>query len=275
MIAFVMFLVVLGSIVFHLLSPWWWTPIASNWGGIDSILQLTFALTGFVFAAVIGFMIYCIYKFRKVPGRRGAYEPESKTTEITLTAVTTVGIIALLAPGLVVWDEYVSPPDNVVPIEVMGQQWYWSFRLPGDDGILGTSDARNINDENPFGMNPNDPNGQDDILIQGDDLHLLIDQPVKVLLRSIDVLHNFYVPQFRGKMDMVPGMITYYWFTPEKSGEYEILCAELCGVGHHAMRGFVSVDDETNYNEWLSEQMTFKESMDSASLNVNKFAENK
>ena len=141
--------------------------------------------------------------------------------------------------------------------------------------ILGTSDARNINDENPFGMNPNDPNGQDDILIQGDDLHLLIDQPVKVLLRSIDVLHNFYVPQFRGKMDMVPGMITYYWFTPEKSGEYEILCAELCGVGHHAMRGFVSVDNESNYNEWLSEQMTFKESMESASLNVNKFAENK
>ena len=75
MIAFVMFLVVVGSIVFHLLSPWWWTPKASNWGGIDSILQLTFALTGFVFAAVIGFMIYCIYKFKKVPGRRGAYDP--------------------------------------------------------------------------------------------------------------------------------------------------------------------------------------------------------
>ena len=174
---------------------------------------------------------------------------------------------------MVVWDEYVNPPDNVVPVEVMAQQWYWSFRLPGEDGILGTSDARNINDENPFGLNPNDPNGQDDVLIQGDDLHLLIDQPVKVLLRSIDVLHNFYVPQFRGKMDMVPGMITYYWFTPTKSGEYEILCAELCGVGHHAMRGFVSVDDEVSYNEWLSDQMTFKDSVESIGLKVNKFAE--
>ena len=104
-VAIIFALVIVASIAFHFWSPWWWTPIASNWGGIDSILQLTFALTSFVFAAVIGFMIYCIYKFKKVPGRRGAYEPESKTTEITLTAVTTVGIIALLAPGLVVWDE--------------------------------------------------------------------------------------------------------------------------------------------------------------------------
>ncbi|MED5437473.1 MAG: cytochrome-c oxidase, partial [Pseudomonadota bacterium] len=241
MIIFLMFLVLAGSILFHLFSPWWWTPIASNWGGIDFIIELTFAITGFVFAAVIGFMIYCLYKFKKVPGRRGEYEPENKKTEVTLTVLTTIGVIALLAPGLIVWDEYVSPPDDVMPVEVMGQQWFWSFRLPGEDGILGTSDARNINSENPFGLNPNDPNGQDDILIEGDDLHLLIDQPVKVLLRSIDVLHNFYVPLFRGKMDMVPGMITYYWFTPEKVGEYEILCAELCGVGHHAMRGYVSV----------------------------------
>ena len=259
MIAFVMFLVVLGSIVFHLLSPWWWTPIASNWGGIDSILQLTFALTGFVFAAVIGFMIYCIYKFRKVPGRKGAYEPESKKTEITLTAVTTVGIIALLAPGLVVWDEYVSPPDNVVPIEVMGQQWYWSFRLPGEDGILGTSDARNINDENPFGINPDDPFGQDDVMIQSDVLNLKIDRPVKILLRSVDVLHNWYVPQFRSKMDAVPGVITFYWFEPNKVGEYEVLCAEYCGVGHYAMRGTVIVQDEQNYNQWLNEQETYSE----------------
>ena len=110
-------------------------------------------------------------------------------------------------------------------------------------------------------MNPNDPNGQDDILIQGDDLHLLIDQPVKVLLRSIDVLHNFYVPQFRGKMDMVPGMITYYWFTPIRTGNFEILCMEYCGTGHYAMLGYVIVDEQEDYDEWLSEQMTFEEMM--------------
>ena len=73
---------------------------------------------------------------------------------------------------------------------------------------------------------------------------------------------------------MVPGMITYYWFTPEKTGEYEILCAELCGVGHHAMRGYVSVDSEESYDEWLSEQMTFKDLMESADLETNKFVKN-
>ena len=119
------------------------------------------------------------------------------------------------------WDDYVSPPEDAMPIEAMGQQWYWSFRLPGEDGILGTTDARNINADNPFGMNKNDPNGQDDILIEGDDLHLEHDKPVKFLLRSIDVLHNFYVPQFRAKMDLVPGMVTFYWIKPTVTGNYD------------------------------------------------------
>ena len=103
--------------------------------------------------------------------------------------------------------------------------------------------------------------GLDDILIQGDDLHILINQPVKVNLRSIDVLHDFYIPQFRAKMDMVPGVVTYYWFTPIRTGNFEILCMEYCGTGHYAMRGRVLVDEQKDYEEWLSEQMTFEEMM--------------
>ena len=114
----------------------------------------------------------------------------------------------------------------------MGQQWQWSFRFPGEDGVLGTSDFRNIGPENPFGLNPDDPNGQDDVLIEGGELHLPLDRPVKVLLRSIDVLHDFYVPEFRAKMDMVPGVVTYFWFTPTRTGTFEVLCFELCGTGH-------------------------------------------
>ena len=78
---------------------------------------------------------------------------------------------------------------------------------------------------------PNDPNGQDDVIIEAADLHLPIGKPVKMLLRSIDVLHDFYVPEFRAKMDMVPGSVTYFWFTPTRTGTFEVLCAELCGVG--------------------------------------------
>ena len=118
-------------------------------------------------------------------------------------------------------------------------------------------------------MNENDPNGRDDILIEGDALHLLHDKPVKFLLRSIDVLHNFYVPQFRAKMDLVPGMVTFYWIRPTVIGDYEILCAELCGVGHHAMRGEVLVDDASDYQEWLSEQLTFGEIQQQVMLEKN------
>ena len=104
-----------------------------------------------------------------------------------------------------------------------------------------------------------DPNGKDDILIQDDVLHLKTNRPVKILLRSLDVLHNFYVPQFRAKMDAIPGIITYYWFEPNKIGEYEVLCAEYCGVGHYAMRAKVIVQSEGNYDNWIKEQETFSD----------------
>ena len=85
-------------------------------------------------------------------------------------------------------------------------------------------------------------------------LHLQIDRPVKILLRSLDVLHNYYVPQFRAKMDAIPGIISYYWFEPNKVGDYEVLCAEYCGVGHYAMRAKVIVETEENYKNWINEQ---------------------
>jgi cytochrome c oxidase subunit 2 len=266
MVPFILLLVIVGSVLFHIFTPWYSTPIASNWSNIDKTIELTFWMTGGVYVAVLGFMTYCVIRFRSKEGHRADDEPESKKLEIILTVLTTIGVAGLLAPGLIVWDEYVSPPEDAMPIEAMGQQWYWSFRLPGEDGVLGTTDARNINADNPFGMNKNDPNGQDDILIEGDDLHLELEKPVKFLLRSIDVLHNFYVPQFRAKMDLVPGMVTYYWIRPTLAGGYEILCAELCGVGHHAMRGFVKVEGKEDYKNWLDDQSTFKALQEEAKL---------
>tara|TARA_B100001741_G_scaffold252707_1_gene214679 strand:- start:409 stop:888 length:480 start_codon:yes stop_codon:yes gene_type:complete len=141
----------------------------------------------------------------------------------------------------------------------MAWQWGWQYRLPGEDKKLGTTQVQNINDNNPFGINLDDPYGKDDVLIQADVINLKNNRPVKILLRSVDVLHNWYVPQFRAKMDAVPGVVTYYWFEPNKTGEYEVLCAEYCGVGHYAMRGGVIVQDEQEYNEWLDEQETFSE----------------
>ena len=231
-IAFVLILLTVGSVVFHFMSPWWWTPIASNWGYIDDTIIITFWITGVVFVLICLFMAYCAFRFRHREGVKAAYEPENKKLELWLTGLTTVGVIGLLTPGLFVWGQYVTVPEEATAFEVMGQQWQWSFRLPGEDGVLGTTDVHFVSDDNPFGVNLGDPDGQDDVLIEADDLHIPIGQPVKALLRSLDVLHDFYVPQFRAKMDMVPGMVTFFWFTPTVAGTYEVLCAELCGVGH-------------------------------------------
>jgi cytochrome c oxidase subunit 2 len=258
-------LVIIGSIAFHFLTPWWWTEIASNWGGIDDTIILTFWVTGAVFVAICLFMSFCVWRFRYNKDRKAEYKPENSKLEWALTIFTTLGVCALLAPGLIVWNKYVTVPEDAVDIEVMGQQWYWNFRLPGEDGKLGLTDIRNINDDNPFGINLDDPNGVDDILIEGDDLHIPIGQSVKINLRSIDVLHDFYIPQFRAKMDMVPGVVTYYWFTPIRTGDFEILCMEYCGTGHYAMRGRILVDEQIDYEDWLSEQVTFEEMM--ASIN--------
>ena len=258
-VALILVLVGLGTVVFHFWSPWWWTPIASNWGFIDDTILITFWITGVVFVLVVLFTAYCVFRFRHREGNRADYQPENHKLEGWLTGLTAVGVVIMLTPGLFAWADFVTVPDDAAEIEVLGWQWDWGYRYPGADGVLGTSDARNVSPENPFGLNPDDPNGQDDILIEGDDLHLPLDRPVKLLLRALDVLHDFYVPQFRAKMDMIPGMVTYFWLIPTRTGTFEILCAELCGTGHYIMRGLVVVEEEGAYQEWLAGQSTFAE----------------
>ncbi len=258
-IVVVLVLVVVGSVLFHFLSPWWWTPIASNWGYIDTTLVITFWITGAVFAAVVLFMAWCVWRYRHREGSRAAFEPENKNLEVWLTVITGIGIMAMLAPGLIVWKQFVTVPDDATEVEVFAQQWSWSFRLPGEDGTLGRSGASFVSYDNPLGLDPEDAAGTDDVIVDVADLHLPIGKPVKMVLRSIDVLHDFYVPEFRAKMDMVPGMVTYFWFTPTRTGEFEILCAELCGTGHAYMRGYVVIEEEDEYLAWLDEQLTFAE----------------
>lgn len=250
-------LVAVGTVAFHFLSPWWWTPIASNWGYVDDTIVLTFWITGIVFVVIVFFMAYCVFRYRYQEGRRAAYEPENKKLEWWLTGLTAAAVAGMLAPGLFVWNQFVTVPNDAVAVEVLSQQWQFTFRLPGEDGVLGTSDSRNVSSKNPFGLNPNDAKGQDDVLIESGELHLLVGKPVKVLLRSIDVLHDFYVPEFRAKMDMVPGMVTYYWFTPTRTGTFDALCFELCGVAHYSMRAKVVVEEESAYRAWLGKQRTF------------------
>jgi cytochrome c oxidase subunit 2 len=262
--AIILVLIVIASVLFHLLAPWHAAPPASNWGSIDTTLFITLIISGIFFIAVTLFMAVALIRFRHKEGGRAAYQPENKKLETWLIIVTSIGIAAMLAPGLVVYDDFIRVPKNAYELEVVAQQWQWAFRFPGQDGKLGKSDIKFVDSVNPLGLDPKDSAGQDDVLIRSNEVHLPLDQPVKVLLRSKDVLHDFYIPQIRSKMDMVPGMVSYFWFTPTVIGKYEILCAEYCGVGHYNMRGYMIVEDRTAFEQWLNSQSTFAQTLTTA-----------
>ncbi len=267
-IALALVILALGSVLFHFLSPWYFTPIASNWQAIDTTISITFWVTGFVFVALSLFMAWAVIRYRHRPGSHAQYQPENKKLEWWLLVLTAVGVAAMLAPGLVVWSQVVNVPQEAQVVEAVAQQWHWSYRLPGKDGKLGTTHARYVTDANPFGMNPADATGRDDILLTTQELRVPLGKPLKLLLRSKDVLHNFAIAEMRVKMDMVPGMVTYTWFTPIRTGSFDLLCEELCGVGHFAMRGRVVVDEPAAYAAWLEKQSTYAQLRDTPAANA-------
>jgi len=260
-LAVVIVLLVIGSLIFHFASPWYFTPLASNWSTIDFTIDVTFWVTGIVFVAVNLFSAYVIVRYRHRKGHKAHYEPENKKLEGWLVGITAVGVIAMLTPGLFVWGDFISVPEDAIQVEAVGKQWHWSYRFPGADGVFGSTSVRLLTPDNPLGLDPEDPNSADDILVMDPTVHLPVDQPAHVLLRSTDVLHNFTVPQFRVKMDLVPGMVTYQWFTPTVPGTYEVLCEELCGLAHFAMRSKVIVEQETDFRDWLDSQPTFADTL--------------
>jgi cytochrome c oxidase subunit 2 len=257
-IAIVLLLMVAGSVAFHLLTPWWLSPLASDWQAMDDTLAITVVVTGTFFVAINLFIVYTLLRFRHRPGAgpRPAGRADNRRLELGLVGVTTVGIIALLAPGLTVYARYVQPPATALVLEVVGQQWQWHYRFAGADGRLGRSDAHAVSSTNPLGLDPADVHGLDDIVIIDSEVHLPLGRPVQVLLRSNDVLHDFFVPPFRARMNMVPGQVSSFWFTPTRAGRFEAMCAQLCGLGHPAMHGYVVVEDLAAWQAWMNRQST-------------------
>ncbi|TBH20462.1 cytochrome-c oxidase [Thermus thermamylovorans] len=244
-------LMVVGAIGLALLRPWWFAPLASNWGSIDQIILLSLLLTGLAYAAVNLFLAYCIHRYHKGPAE---YIPEEPTLERRLIWITTLGIVVLLAPGLYFYAHLIRPPKEAHTVEVLSQQWLWNYRYPGPDGKLGRAEVRNASPANPFGLDLEDPAARDDIVVIGGPLRLPLGEPVLLLLRANDVLHSFYVPEFRVKMDAVPGMVTRIWFTPTEAGEFQVICAEFCGIGHARMLGQVLVLPPEEFRAWLHTQ---------------------
>lgn len=256
-IALLLCVVTLGSVVFNFTTPFHFDVIGSNWNLIDITVYITFIICGVAFVALGLLMAWWVYKFQYQEGKYAEYEPENAKLESRLTIITTIGVVVMLAPGLVAWNDYIRPPSDAYELEVYSKQWKWHYRFPGADGIFGAAHNQYVKFDNPFGMKPDDPYGEDDILIESGAVKIPVDRPVKVLLRSEDVLHDFWVPAIRAKMDAVPGMVTYFWFEPIVERVYEVLCAELCGRGHHSMRGEMHVVSIEEFSTWLNDQVTW------------------
>ncbi len=234
----------------------WWLPelISAHGGAIDNEMILTLIVAGIVFFLAQATLGYFIWRYRARGGERASYWHESPKLEFTWTVITAVVFIALGVQGNRIWAAYFlsDGPPNPVMIEVTAQQFAWNVRYPGPDGRFGRTDPAQVDDSvgNYLGLDSKDPAARDDIVTQNI-MAVPLNRPVRVILRSKDVTHSFFVAQLRLKQDAVPGMAIPVHFTAVKPGEYEIACAELCGMQHYKMRGRLLVMPETEFERWL------------------------
>jgi cytochrome c oxidase subunit 2 len=142
---------------------------------------------------------------------------------------------------------------DALVVHAVGQQFNWNFHMPGPDGQFGKRDPGLVSNSNPLGLDSNDPAAKDDIVVLGE-LHVPVNRPVIIELSSKDVIHNFALPNMRIAQDAIPGQLIPMWFTPIKTGTYEVICGQLCGLGHYGMKGSVVVDNPEEYQAWLKER---------------------
>lgn len=253
----ILLMIAVGGLLSTLIakSRWWLPPVASVQGiEIDRLFYVTLVVTGIAFILV--HLVLALFVWMGGRQQTAAHWHDNRTLELTYTLAPAAIMLTLVSMGAVVWARIHAPaPEDALVVEVRAEQFGWSFRYPGADGTFGRFDATLINARtNPLGLDPADPAGRDDIVARGGDLHLVANRPVHVRLRSKDVLHSFFIPQFRVKQDAVPGVTIPVVFTPTKPGSYEIACAELCGVGHYIMRGKITVESQAAFDAWLASQ---------------------
>ncbi|HET9359116.1 MAG TPA: hypothetical protein VFO58_05175, partial [Vicinamibacterales bacterium] len=141
-------------------------------------------------------------------------------------------------------------------VRVVAEQFAWNVHYPGADGVFGRTDIRLVDPENPLGLDRTEPPGRDDLVVNGR-LNVPVGKPVIVFLSSKDVIHSFGLPQMRVKQDAVPGIVQPVWFTPTMTGEWNIACSQLCGLGHFRMRGIYAIQTQEDYEAWLKEEASY------------------
>jgi len=243
-------------------------PLASaNGGEIDSLIGWMHVFMFILFIGWGAFLTYCLVRFRRSRNPVANYTGvKTHTSSYLEGAVALIEAILLVAFSIPLWAARVDrlPAENeAVVVQVTGEQFAWNIHYPGPDGVFGRTSIDKIDvQSNPLGLDRSDPAAKDDVTTTNQ-LNLPVNRPVIVRLRSKDVIHSFGVPEFRVKQDAVPGLTIPIWFIPNvttaemrtKTGnpqfQYEIACAQLCGLGHYRMRGFVTVQTADEFQKWM------------------------
>jgi cytochrome c oxidase subunit II len=238
---------------------------ASNHGEkIDTMLYITLAITGVVFFITQILLFWFSYKYQEKEHRKAYFYPHNNKLEVIWTVVPAITLTILVGFGLYYWFQITGEaPKGSMEVEVTGKQFGWEFRYPGKDKKLGRRYYKEINEGvgNPLGQIWSDKENHDDIYVS-QEVHIVVNKPVKFIIGSKDVIHDVGLAHFRMKMDAVPGIPTTMWFTPkfttkqmrEKYGpdfNYEISCDQMCGKGHFSMRGTIVVESQEEFDRWI------------------------
>lgn len=234
-------------------SVWWLPRNVSNFGHeIDFIFYVILWLTGVTAVLVFSTMIYFIVKYRARAGVGAIHSHGNNTLEVVWTTIPVFIFLALAIYGNEMWTRMrmETPPNDALQLAVVGEQFGWNLRYPGPDGKLAKMDAQKVGKDNPFGVDPNDPDGRDDFTTYND-MVIPVGKAVRLHLGSKDVIHSFYVPEFRLYQDMVPGRVyDFVWFKTDAIGQFQLACNQLCGQGHYKMFGKLGVVTPEEFAVW-------------------------
>lgn len=224
---------------------------------LDQMMVLVHWLMAVLFVGWGLFFLFVLFRFRRGANPKASYTgAKGKISKGLEVAVAVIEVLLLVFYAIPAWAKRVKafPSESeAVVVRVVTEQFAWNIHYPGPDGKFGRTDIKLVSSDNPLGLDRTDPNAKDDITTINQ-LNLPVDRPVLVHLSSKDVIHSFAVYEMRVKQDAIPGMTIPVWFIPNRIGEYEIACSQLCGLGHFRMRGFVTIQNAANYQKWYDDQ---------------------
>lgn len=237
----------------------WWLPIniSTHGAAIDRLIVTIHWFMAILFVGWFIYFLYCLFRFRSGANPRA----DLGTRHFKLPTYLEIGIVLVEAALLIfvsspIWAQVKNDfPDekDAVVIRVVAEQFAWNIHYPGKDGKFGPTKIEAMDATNPVGVDRSDPNGRDD-LVTINELKIPVNKPVIVHLTSKDVIHSFGIPVMRVKQDAIPGMDIRVWFQATQTGNFEIACAQLCGLGHYRMRGAFQVLSPEEFQTWLDEQ---------------------